>query len=337
MRDLRIRSTADQHIIAESLAPAFMRLSIQAMLYLDTLPAPDRRAVAIEFMEFSESETSIPENFTTLDEARDSMNQATSGLFRMFYMIDPDLPYSAHPEIFPLYDKYSKQLADWSTAFERFMEANFSKLSRKQVRGAAMLKLQHTTVDIMASIAPPCIEDPRPRAEILSDLAITVPYLGHFEAIVKLSRSLIAASEEDSKNGRSPLNFSADVGVTGPLYYCGLVCPDPALRSAAIDLLRRYPRREGMWDSVSLERLIRGYWAIQEKQATLQNEFVSENSDPGIPRGELELVFEDGMKWEWRQKEMAIRTVNLSHGNIEAEVLERGSWGLGQGIEQSKP
>lgn len=291
------------------------------MLYLDTLQASDRRGVAIELTESSECGASIPENFTSLDEMRDHMNQATSGLFRMFYTLDPDLPYSGQPEIFPMYAKYSKQLAGWRGAFERFMETNISKLSSKQVRGAAMLKLQHTTVHIMATAAPPCIEDPRPRNEILSDPAIFVPYLSHFEAMVKLSRSLITASEEDFKNGRSRLNFSADVGVIGPLYYCGLLCPDHGLRTVAIDLLRRFPRREGMWDSASLERLIQGYWAVQGKQEPLRNEFVSENADRVSSKGLLELVFEDGMKWEWRRKEMEIRTVNLPRDQLEMETI----------------
>jgi hypothetical protein len=309
MRDLRIKSTADEHIITKSLAPAFTRLSIQAILYVDTVKTSARKALAIELMEFSECENSILETFTTLDEVRDSMNQATSGMFRMFYMLDPDQPYSAQSEILPLYDKYSKQLADWSKAFERFMEVGGSKLSCKQLRGAAMLKLQHTTASIMANVCPPCLKDPRPRAQILAEPGIFVPFLRDFEAIIQLSRSLIAVSEEDRRKDKS-LNFSVDVGIIGPLYYCGLLCPDDTLRIAAIDLLHQYPRREGMWDSTSLARLVRGYWAVQEKTNAPQNFFINGKGDTASSEGIAELVFEDGMKWEWRWRAMP-RAKNL--------------------------
>jgi hypothetical protein len=153
-----------------------MRLSIQAILYIDSAQKLDRKASAIEMTEFSKYEMTIPEAFKTFGEARNSFNQAANGLFRVLYTFDPDQPYSAHEETFPSHAKYTKQLANWNKSLERFMQANNPRLNSKEARGVAMLKVQHITASIMANASPPNRDDPRPIAEIVSDLKRYVPY-----------------------------------------------------------------------------------------------------------------------------------------------------------------
>lgn len=85
LRDMRERSAKDDHIIEDNIAPLFMRLSIQSIIYVDTRSTPDRRAFARELMAVSSREIIIPEQFETLEEARNGLNQAADGLFRMFY------------------------------------------------------------------------------------------------------------------------------------------------------------------------------------------------------------------------------------------------------------
>ncbi|TDZ17283.1 Transcriptional regulatory protein moc3 [Colletotrichum orbiculare MAFF 240422] len=43
--------------------------------------------------------------------------------------------------------------------------------------------------------------------------------------------------------------FTMDMGPTWPLFMAGLRCRDPSVRNDAIQLLRQYPRRDGLWDS----------------------------------------------------------------------------------------
>lgn len=85
LRDMRMRAAKDDHIIEDNIAPLFMRLSIQSIIYVDTRSTPDRKAFARELMAVSSREIIIPEQFESLEEARNGLNQAADGLFRMFY------------------------------------------------------------------------------------------------------------------------------------------------------------------------------------------------------------------------------------------------------------
>ena len=84
LRDMR-KSSADNHIIEDNIAPLFMRLAVQSVLYVDTKSTQDRKAFAKELMDVSTREIIISEQFETLEEARNALNQAADGLFRMFY------------------------------------------------------------------------------------------------------------------------------------------------------------------------------------------------------------------------------------------------------------
>jgi hypothetical protein len=96
LRDMRMRSRTDNHIIEDNIAPLFMRLSIQSIIYVDTRSTPDRKAFARELMDVSAREIIISETFETLEEARNALNQAAEGLFRMFYS-------TCSPGHFPLF------------------------------------------------------------------------------------------------------------------------------------------------------------------------------------------------------------------------------------------
>ena len=85
LRDMRNSST-DNHIVEDNIAPLFMRLSIQSFIYVDTRSTSDRRAFAKELMNVSAREIIISEQFESLEEARNALNQAADGLFRIFYM-----------------------------------------------------------------------------------------------------------------------------------------------------------------------------------------------------------------------------------------------------------
>lgn len=298
LRDFKSKLAGDS--IANSLGHLLIRLSIQAVLYIDTREASDQKAFAAELMEVNMPETHIPESFESLEEARDGMCQAANALFQMFYMCDGDLPYVYQHEALPLYEKNTSRLAKWNTAFETLMQAKSRSFTSKQIRGAALLKIQHTTATIMADAALPDMNDSRSVAEISNTPDNFLKYTGDFQTIVNLSRSLILASEADAKSGKSALTFSTDLGLIAPLYYVCIKCPDRSIRTAAIELLMRDPRREGMWDSVATEKLIRGFWEIKAKHPALQ---IGNETTPSIPFKGLDLVFMDGMKWEWKWKQ----------------------------------
>jgi hypothetical protein len=88
LRDMRMKAAANDHIIEDNLIPLFMRLSIQSIIYVDTRSTPDRSAFARELRDISSREIIISEQFETLEEARNALNQAADGLFQMFYLCE---------------------------------------------------------------------------------------------------------------------------------------------------------------------------------------------------------------------------------------------------------
>jgi hypothetical protein len=63
------------------------------------------------------------------------------------------------------------------------------------------------------------------------------------------------------------LRFSFDLAVVPPLYTVVIKCRDPHIRRAALKLLDRYPRREGVWDSVAVSGLGRWVMSLEEEGA----------------------------------------------------------------------
>ena len=85
LRDMR-RSSTGNHIIEDNIAPLFMRLSIQSIIYVETKSTHDKTAFARNLIDISGKEIVISEEFESLEEARNTLDQAADGLFRAFYM-----------------------------------------------------------------------------------------------------------------------------------------------------------------------------------------------------------------------------------------------------------
>lgn len=153
-------------------------------------------------------------------------------------------------------------------------------MTNREVQGATLLKIHHTTAKIMAGVRPD-----------MTDLGAAVngvnaeEFLGYsndFQIIINLSRPLVAAAEQDAKNGKPPLTFSSDLGLIGPLYYACINCPTASIRTSAMELLSRCPRREGMWNSVLIAQMIQQYWDLEARHKEAQ-EMGLEMDEFGLP------------------------------------------------------
>ncbi|TVY19380.1 putative transcriptional regulatory protein, partial [Lachnellula arida] len=270
LRDMT-RTTDVKHIIENIISPLFLRLSVQSILYVDTRDPEDRYNFATELTHVCHRNRAIPETFETLEEARCYLMESAEGLFRMFYLTDGRKPFiSQPPEAFTMYEKYSAQLRDWNLAYENFMNAHSHSFNSKQIRGAALLKIHHTTAYVMAACNP-SIDDCRSMGEALNCPTTFTKFTKEFMTVINLSRSLITTAEQDARNGITPLTFSTDLGLIGPLYYVAGKCRIPHIREEAVELLGRCPRKEGMWDSVATTNLVRELWEVEERHNALQN------------------------------------------------------------------
>ncbi|KAJ5122725.1 hypothetical protein N7448_003858 [Penicillium atrosanguineum] len=72
-------------------------------------------------------------------------------------------------------------------------------------------------------------------------------YYANFEAIVTSAEQIIALCS-DPKLVSFTKPFSMDAEVTPPLWWTAYKCRHPVLRRRAIDAMKQYPTREGMWE-----------------------------------------------------------------------------------------
>ena len=161
------------------------------------------------------------------------------------------------------YERYTTQLALWNVKYEKYMLVHVQSLNSRELQGAALLKIHYTTAKIMFSTSA----DPREISQTPKSTPAALErydlHLDDFRLIVNLSRSLIMATEQTAPECQTPLCFSGDLGLIGPLYYTCIRCPDESMRTIAMSLLRKSPRKEGMWDSVMIAQMIQQFWDLQ--------------------------------------------------------------------------
>ncbi|KAG4439885.1 hypothetical protein IFR05_004609, partial [Cadophora sp. M221] len=72
----------------------------------------------------------------------------------------------------------------------------------------------------------------------------------------------------NSETPKGPMmRFAFDIGVIPPLYLVMIKCRDRRLRRQAMHLLKEYPRREGVWDTVATVHLGRWVIGLEEESA----------------------------------------------------------------------
>ncbi|KFY00847.1 hypothetical protein O988_03086 [Pseudogymnoascus sp. VKM F-3808] len=306
LRDMR-RSSAENHIIEDIVAPIFTRLSLQFIIYVDAKSADDQLTFARQLIGVSTKEIVISDEFENLGQARNALDQVVDGLFRAFYMWDVNLPVVLQTtESLAIFDKYTSRLSLWNIAFETFMASKSKDFTNREVQGAALLKIHHTTATMMAGVSPD-MNDLRPMSEAVN-VEKFFEYLDDFQIIIDLSRPLVAAAEQDAKDGKPPLTFRSDFGLIGPLYYVCINCPTISLQTEAMELLLRCPRREGMWNSVMIAQMIQQYWELKAKHEAQETDV--EVDEFGFP---VPFTDRGSVHFEYFGGPTAMNTTGISH------------------------
>ena len=95
-RNGRTISKEEEYIVERYISPLFVRLIVQAILYVDTRTNAQKMVLARElsvedYYDMDGVCDESPEEgfvFTSLEDAREKLNTAAAGLFRMFYVCD---------------------------------------------------------------------------------------------------------------------------------------------------------------------------------------------------------------------------------------------------------
>jgi uncharacterized coiled-coil protein SlyX len=98
-------------------------------------------------------------------------------------------------------------------------------------------------------------------------------FLPQFRQCVALARDVATAHERYS--GSLKPTFTPEVGILPVLYIIGVKCRDPIVRREALDILRRQPMQEAVWDSISTARVVERVIELEErgpqKEETIQS------------------------------------------------------------------
>lgn len=113
-----------------------------------------------------------------------------------------------------------------------------------------------------------------------------------FKTIVNQSALLLQTLEQCTPKTKPTLAFSFDLGVIPPLYLTAIKCRVSEIRRKALQLLTEYPRREGMWDSVTTAAI--GKWVTEMDEGKVQMEDLCPKKT-GSAKRVLRLIW-------WREK-----------------------------------
>lgn len=263
-------------VVEDELVSAFARLYKGIMLFRTARPA--------EFSELLQPEAikswrEMPTTFSTLIEARkywelhlrlalpwnhqpgyDSL-QASA-----FPKIYPDSIRNREPPVtLPLQDdaltirlenerqEHVRYIYEWLAAFEPLWDYCQTDGGPEDYAGAAILKMETWCGIISFATA-------RTNHECHYD-----DYIDGFAEMVRLARNVLEISEQ-ARTGSALFAFS--VGVTNCIYFVVTKCRDAQLRREALELLARFPRRDGVWDTAMIAAV--GHWIMEKEEDGLE-------------------------------------------------------------------
>jgi len=306
-------------VVEDFLVQTFGRMEIQSMSY------NDRRSVGHHgplFNESARAASTMPESFRDLAEARVYLDLI---MRRQMYFIGTIARTIIKFSYFP--PGYEDTATFGST--EDYQSMSSSKVRKQSIEmykeslrwsGAFgpllarlslpittnMDKITTLTMNIAASSSRACASGILTGLETQYDTQVDI-----FRLVVAQTTQLLALQEEESRKSdtRSETDtsfvFSFELGVITPLSLVIVKCRDPRIRRDALNLLYKYPRREGVWDSVITAAL--GRWVIN-----MEEEWEGLN-DPW-----------DGVAEIWLPENKRLRGVSVRYDQVHKKVITSG-------------
>ena len=197
----------------------------------------------------------VPEDFATLEEARNCLEYHTNGFVKFFKNVEDDeIPGADDRETRRLF--WCSQLEKWDRAFEAFLRKTSTKLTPKAQQAALTLKINHRLGKMHLKHAV---------SSVLDDDMIWDLHPQEGEDIVRFAEALLALDDVTrGPPGQRKVEYSLDMSLVGPVYAVAHKYRDPMLRRRAIAILRNANRQEGIWDSAIAAKVAERIVAIEE-------------------------------------------------------------------------
>lgn len=216
------------------------RLDMQAVTFL-----VDWRPVDIQ-------ETFIPQLLPSdsasrsLDQAADHLQILVAQAMRLRWNAEQQLPPMGEmpPSFSSLENLVLGQLQKWLSFFDNVLQQGSTDSETYPL--VSLLRLQHNVACILLGSCGPGREMDYDQ------------FLPQFRQCLALASDFAAAHERYS----GPFNptFTPEIGIVPILYIIGVKCRHLMVRREVLNILRRQPMREAVWDSISAARLVE--WVI---------------------------------------------------------------------------
>lgn len=264
------------------------------------------------------SEPTIPDQFSTLQDARTSLDSLTERIMCFSEALSAFFGGPAH--ILPASIRHSGQsfrgsLDRWSRAFEPLLESRrnigVTNTQRAGINVCKMMQLMTavlfwtgfslsemhfdaftTEFRFIVELAKEIVVD--------EELSLAAKRCGSLAKCRHHQRSyhqvLPAPFSEDNGFNHIKPSFALDLGIVPPLFVVATKCRDRKLRREAIQLLVSSPRREGMWDSILSARVAMWIMEIEEEELPpfpLRNAGQSKDGVNALPSEEKRVMVKE--------------------------------------------
>ena len=155
------------------------------------------------------------------------------------------------------------ELVDWAVAFETLLIKSIANAGRQRISALTL------SIAVNASLLAI-------RAAFITTETGYDIFEPEFRTIVAQSSVLLQSLEHSSPDKGPTLAFAIDLSVLTPLYLTVTKCRISDIRKNALWLLVRYPRREGLWDSVTTAAI--GSWVMEIEEKGEVDGFIPEEA-----------------------------------------------------------
>jgi hypothetical protein len=142
------------------------------------------------------------------------------------------------------------RLNEWGSKLELFLENRGASLSDWEKKGVKVLQIHRLLAWTTLSVNP------------RNNQTGWDEFRPVFEEIVNLAAAIV---EVDNPASDRTALFSADMGITGPLYDVVARCRHPVTRRKAIAVLKHGVRQEGIWNSFLTAKIAERVMEIEEQ------------------------------------------------------------------------
>ncbi|KAL2066920.1 hypothetical protein VTL71DRAFT_1344 [Oculimacula yallundae] len=250
------------NVVESELLQMFGRLAIQVAIFspLDSIAGSE--ALVLLGTEGRSLVSSMPDSFADLKEA-EIYNQGLLRQGTVFIQSNPPEKFVnvARSEIDPAILAEQENITSNALKWRR----NFEKLKNDAAPGVRTRVGKAMEMEMQWAIGYVCT------ATCLSaDETIYDPYTNYYSQVVDLAGEVL--NDACLPDNLQATKYSFDNRIVIPVWMAGIWCRDQSVRRRAINVLLKFPRREGVWDSVGAARMVQ--WISNLEQKYSENGYI---------------------------------------------------------------